>query len=253
MPDSLDSAYLIQREAISLWPDRVVGWKVGAIAPALQPVYGEERIVGPVFAGALQRMQTGVITEFPVFAGGFAAVEAEFVLEVGRDASADKFDWDAESAADVVAALYIGIEPASSPLATINEIGPIAVVSDFGNNAGLLLGPAVPSWRERLARGITCETRIEGELVGKGGTDRLPGGPLGALAFALNRCARLGRPLRTGDLVTTGAATGIHDILAGQLATLAFEDLGELRCHAHAATPSSSLSCPPTGERAVAT
>ena len=51
--------------------------------------------------------------------------------------------WTDAEAADMVGALHIGVEPASSPLATINELGPAVVVSDFGNNAGLLLGPEV--------------------------------------------------------------------------------------------------------------
>lgn len=237
LPPDLDTAYAIQDAAISIWPDDVAGWKVGAIPPDLQPVYGEERIVGPVFRRSVQQATPGAVVEFPVFVGGFAAVEAEFVFEVAQDAPAGKTDWTAEDAASMVSRLLIGIEPASSPLATINQIGPLAVVSDFGNNAGLLVGPEVPDWRERLVHGIACETHIEGVCVGRGGTTRLPRGPLGALAFALNRCAQRGRPLRAGDLITTGAASGIHDIVAGQSASLAFEGVGELLCRAVPATP----------------
>ncbi len=39
-------------------------------------------------------------------------------------------------------------------------------------------------------------------------------------------------------LVTTGAATGIHDILAGQSARIHFGAAGDLRCHAVPAQPS---------------
>ena len=253
MPAALDAAYAIQDIAISLWPDELAGWKVGAIPPALLVVYGEERIIGPVFRTAVKHASIGVEQKFPVFVGGFAAVEAEFVFEIATDAQPGKVDWTPEQAADTVAAMYIGMEPASSPLATINEIGPVAIVSDFGNNAGLLLGLASPDWRGRLANGITCETSIDGVCVGRGGTARLPGGPLGALAFALNRCARLGRPLRAGALITTGAATGIHDVVAGQSARLVFQHYGELLCRAVAATPSSSTADPRAVESDAAT
>jgi 2-keto-4-pentenoate hydratase len=251
LPGDLDTAYRIQDAAISLWPDVVAGWKVGAIPPDLQPFYGEERIVGPVFRRSIRPAPLGTEVEFPIFVGGFAAVEAEFVFEVGLDAPPGKVDWTSGEAAAAVARLHIGIEPASSPLASINEIGPVAVVSDFGNNAGLLLGPEVANWRERLVGGITCETWIEGDCVGRGGTGRLPRGPLGALAFALNRCARRGRPLRAGDLITTGAASGIHDILAGQSARLVFDGVGELRCRAVPATPAGPDTRPLTGEAVV--
>ncbi len=39
--------------------------------------------------------------------------------------------------------MFIGIEIASSPLQNINDYGPAVVASDFGNNAGLLLGAEV--------------------------------------------------------------------------------------------------------------
>ena len=65
----------------------------------------------------------------------------------------------------------------------------------------------------------------------------LPGGPLAALAFALNRAARRGRPLRAGMVVSTGAASGIHDIVAGQRARLVFDGIAELHAHALPAQP----------------
>src|SRR6185312_9775714 len=98
-----------------------------------------------------------------------------------------KLTWEAEEAAELPAALHVGIEAAGSPLAAINELGPVAVVSDFGNNAGLLLGPEIAAWRERPLASFTCETFIEGGSVGQGGALSLPGGPLAALAFALQR------------------------------------------------------------------
>lgn len=249
LPRDLDTAYACQDHAIELWPDALAGWKVGWITPRLQSVYGEERLVGPVFSRLVQDARPGDEVEFPVFVGGFAAVEAEFVFRLAADAPPDRTEWSLDEAATLVAGLNIGIEPASSPLATINELGPTAVISDFGNNAGLLLGPDVPDWRQRLANGMTCETFIEDQSVGRGGTARLPGGPLGALAFALARCARRGRPLRAGDLVTTGAASGIHDILPGQRARLMFDGVAELHCRAIPAAAAANGSASPAGQR----
>ena len=50
-------------------------------------------------------------------------------------------------AADLIGAVHAGIEVASSPLGRINELGPIAVISDFGNNNGLVIGPEIAGWR----------------------------------------------------------------------------------------------------------
>jgi len=170
--------------------------------------------------------------DFPVFAGGFAAVEAELVFRLGADAPAGKLHWTLDEAEALVADLYIGIETAGSPLATINELGPRVVVSDFGNNAGMLLGPKIADWRAARAPLLDCVSFIDGRKVGAGSVETLAGGPLVALAFALSRCARNGRPLRAGHLVTTGAVTGIHDIVAGQSARVDFGAHGSLRCRA---------------------
>lgn len=77
---------------------------------------------------------------------------------------------------------------------------------------------------------MTAETFIEGKSVGKGGAASIPGSPLKAFAYLLGHAASRGRPLKTGQLVTTGASTGIHDIFAGQTSRIDFGAQGELSC-----------------------
>ena len=227
IPHDLAAAYEVQDLAIATWPDTVVGWKVGYIAPERRDASGDERLLGPIFARQVWNA-TGDIASIPVFPGGFAAIEAEYVLRLDADAPADKLDWTADEAAALPATLFLGLEVASSPLATINVLGPRVVISDFGNNNGLLLGPEVPDWSACDEDGLLAETFIEGTSVGTGGACRLPGGLRGAFAFALARSARRGRPLRSGEWVATGNATGIHDIEVGQRGKVVFAGLGVL-------------------------
>ena len=51
LPSGMAEGYRVQEAAIGLWPEPVVGWKVGRIAPELQAELGAERVMGPVFAG----------------------------------------------------------------------------------------------------------------------------------------------------------------------------------------------------------
>lgn len=241
LPGSLDEAYARQDAAIELWPDRVVGWKVGKIPPGWAEVVGEERLVGPIFAAHVQPQVSGQSLVIAVIDGGFAAVEAEYIFVLGDSAAPGKIDWTPEEAAGCVAELRIGIEFAGSPLATINHLGPAVVVSDFGNNAGLLLGPVVSDWRAQALDSLRCETFVGGRLVGRGGAASISGGPLAALAFALNRCARRGRPLHAGDVVSTGASTGIHDIRIGEQARVEFAGGVVLHCVAERAEPRGLL------------
>jgi len=120
------------------------------------------------------------------------------------------------------------MEIASSPLATINQLGPRVVIPDFGNHNGLVLGTEIPGWRAIPETEMTCTTSIDGVQAGSGGATSLAGGLRTAFAFALGRSARRGRPLRRGDLIATGNATGIHDIRAGQTARIQFAGFGEI-------------------------
>jgi 2-keto-4-pentenoate hydratase len=232
IPPDLESAYRCQDAAIALWNDTIVGWKVGFIPEPLSAKYGANRLVGPIFARFLRHSDGNGSVDAPVFANGFAAIEAEFVVEMARDAPANVADWTAETARRFVKAMYIGIEIASSPLQNINDYGATVVVSDFGNNAGLLLGAEIPDWQSRPTDSLACESRVGGVVVGRGNAAAVSGGPLSALAFALQCNARRGRPLRAGDLVSTGATTGVHSIAAGQSAEVIFSGIGSLRCRA---------------------
>jgi 2-keto-4-pentenoate hydratase len=237
VPASLAEGYARQEAAIAMWPDEIVGWKVGRIPDAYQSRLGADRLAGPIFARSVQIARDGAPVIFPVIAGGFAAVEAEYVVQLAHDAPPNRTDWTLADAADLVGAMHIGVEPAGSPLSTINDLGPAVVVSDFGNNAGLILGVEIPDWRERDYQSLTCATWIEGTRIGVGGAANLIDGPLGSLCFVLELCARRGRPLRAGMFVSTGAATGIHDIVAGQSARLVFDGYGEIACLAAPAQP----------------
>lgn len=237
LPAGMAEGYQVQEAAIGLWPDRVAGWKVGRIPLELQAELGAERVMGPVFARHVWLAAPSRPTPVPVIPGGFGAVEAEYIYRIGRDAPAGKTDWTPDEAQDLAGEMLVGVEFAGSPLASINVLGPRVVASDFGNNAALILGRAVPGWRDRPQDIPPCSTEIDGRVVGDGAPGSIPGGPAGSLAFLLGACAERGRPLRAGDLVTTGAATGIHDIEAGQTARITFAGLEEIRCVAVPASP----------------
>jgi 2-keto-4-pentenoate hydratase len=235
MPRDLANAYAIQDVAIGLWGDEVAGWKIGMVPADLRGQIGVDRIAGPIFARQVVRASDDETVDLAVLGGGFAAVEAEFVLKIGRDQDASQRAWSAAEAAEMIGAVHIGIELAGSPFAGINDHGPAVTVSDFGNNSGLVVGAEIQNWRAIDWTRAAAQTSIDAKQVGEGNAAMLPGGPLSALAFLLTHCAERGTPLRKGMLVSSGAVTGVHQIEAGQTAELSFGDFGVLRCRAVAA------------------
>ena len=232
LPADATAAYACQDEAIGLWPDTIAGWKVGLVAADLAQRWGEDRVTGPIFRRAVRRAHGDRPTPFPVFSGGFAAIEAELVLVLDRDAAEGKTEWTIDEARDMVRAVHVGIETAGSPLAAINDLGPAAIAADFGNNAGLILGAELPRWRTEQPDDWRCESFVDGASVGRGHAGLLPGGPFESLRFLLARNARRSRPLRAGDLVSAGAITGVHAVAAGQVARIEFAGVGEIRAAA---------------------
>ncbi|HYE53075.1 MAG TPA: 2-keto-4-pentenoate hydratase [Azospirillaceae bacterium] len=234
IPDGLDQAYAVQDISIAAWPDRVAGWKIGLVPPPLRARLGAERLSGPIFAGAVWQAGASPVP-FPVFTGGFAAVEAEFVFRLAADIPADGPALSDGALAEAAGALHIGVETAGSPLATINDLGPSVVVSDFGNNAGLIVGAEVPGWRGMATETLVTRTLIDGCQVGTGSAASIPGGPLAALRFLVDNLRARGRGLTAGDLISTGATTGVHDIRAGSSTRVEFGRFGHIDAVAVAA------------------
>jgi 2-keto-4-pentenoate hydratase len=228
VPTNLEAAYRVQAAAIAQFSHEVRGWKVARIPPAFAAKFPDERLIGPAFARNVHWVRDGEIADCPVFAGGFAAVEAEVVIVVAVDTPAGKFDWTVDNVVDLVGSMHIGVEVASSPLPTLNDLGPGAVISDFGNNWGVVVGPEIRSWR--TIDSIDVETFIDGASAGRGKV-AIRTGPLSALAFTLNKRAQQGATLRAGDVISTGMITGVHDVRLGQRSRHVFDGCGEVRVH----------------------
>lgn len=227
VPDSLAEAYAIQDMAIGLFPDAIIGWKVGGVPPALQTKLGSHRVAGPIFKRNLWR-DNGGLNLLPAIDGGFAAVESEFVAGIGDGVDPEQVDWTIDQALNAIDAVFIGVELAGSPLSAINDLGSAVVASDFGNNAGLLVGAELQDWPTRMDR-IEVETFIDGHSVGVGGASSLAGGAIESVRFLLEHCARRGRPLPAGTLVSTGAVTGVHRIYSGSDFACDFRGVGVIK------------------------
>jgi 2-keto-4-pentenoate hydratase len=209
-PAGMVEAYRIQDAAIASWRDDLVGWKIGFIAPDRRSPGEPDRLVGPIWSRGCHRSD-GAPVEAGVFADGFAAVEAEFVVRLRQDLPVREDAWTAAEVAELDQQLLVGIEVASSPIPDINALGPTVIAADFGNNNGLLIGPELGN-----AAGIELICSIDGELVGEGTAANLPGGLHHGLATALNLLAGRGHSVRAGTVFATGAITGIHPIRPGQ-------------------------------------
>ncbi|MEC3909576.1 2-keto-4-pentenoate hydratase [Sphingobium sp. CR2-8] len=226
VPRSIDEAYRAQSLAIDAWRGELAGWKVAKINDPWRDPLGVDRFIGPIFDETIVRDANTCI--FPAYRGGQAAFEVELALTLACDADPRRTDWRSHDAALLVGEVNMAVEFAASPLGILTALGPLASISGFGNNNGLLLGPVI-SLDATMISG-SCEALIDVQSVGAGPLWTGPDGPLPAFAFALNEAARLGRPMTKGQIVSTGALTGVHPVQIGQACEADFKEFGRLLC-----------------------
>ena len=223
-PGTLADAYRIQDEALRLHGGRVAGWKVGRINP---PRDGLDRLAGPIFADSVTDAADPVM---PVFRGGFAAAEAEFLLRIGTAPEAGRTRFTNEDARAMVDAVHVGIEIASSPYPGINADGPAVTIADFGNNNGLVIGAAVADWATVDLDQWPVALLVNGEEIGRATTATMLDGPFGAVRFLAENLAARGLALEPGQWVSTGAVTGVHEVAPGDRVEALFGERHRVLC-----------------------
>lgn len=216
VPDHRADAYAIQSSQMDMRGETVAGWKVAMTAPAFLADFGEDRLAGPVFASRHFTCTANGLVLWAVIPGGFAAVEAEFIAVMAQDVPEFGRLPTLEDVAPLIGSWHAGLELAGSPLATINDAGPFAVVADCGNNDGAVIGPAIADWRDDRIGELAVQVFVDGILSGTGSAAKIRGGPLAAVAFLIAHLEQRGRPLKANQFVSTGALTGIHKVKPGQ-------------------------------------
>jgi len=226
LPDTPEGAYHIQDLCIKGWDDKIVGWKVAGLKAELHEQFKAKRQSGPVFEKNLRFVDCSEHILAPVYAGGFAAIEAEFVILLGNVSHLPTSDLSADDVRSVIEKVFIGIEIASSPMKDTPKYGTFSGVSDFGNNAGIIVGPEVKNWQDVDLSSINVSVEIGGDVVGSATAKPELDGPLGALTYLIEHLAQRNHDLPAGSYVSSGAITGAHRAELNVASKVSFEGYG---------------------------
>jgi len=229
LPQTLGDAYAVQLCAIAEWDAKLVGFKVGGIPEKWRTQFPANWVAGPMFSDQQYTVKSGESIEVTVFEGGFAAYEAELVFELQN---LDKLDAPLETVAEThafISRVYLGAEIASSPNLLVNELGPGSIISDLGNNAGVVLGPEAPLSILDDFGNLEVVLTIDDVEIGRATPNPGENGPLGALRFILNHFISMKGRIDVPEncLISSGAITGVHSSHAGTKSTIKFGDLAE--------------------------
>ena len=229
LPQTLEQAYAVQTHSISIWPADIIGFKAGGVPDHFREKYPSQWQFGPIFSDQSYTVETGQKIEVTVFEGGFAAYEAEMVFEIEGYQSLDAPLETIEEAIPFVKKVYLGAEIASSPNADVNNLGPGSIVSDFGNNAGVVLGPLAPLSLLDDLSSMEVTLHIDGVEIGRATPGLGENGPLGALRQTINHLiSRKGEiDLPKKCLISSGAVTGVHQSKVGTVSKIRFGEYAE--------------------------
>jgi 2-keto-4-pentenoate hydratase len=216
LPRTNEDAYAVQDETMRLLGASHAAWKVGGANPAAEP------IAAPLIA-ALVKPSPARFTATPE---SFHAVEAELALSLGRDLPARAGGYSEDEAWAAVAAVHVAIELLDTRYIDRRAVSAPALLADMQTNGGFVYGPANPVAKvDFLAAkaSLVIDGREEKSAVG----GNPAGHPRRLLAWLANHAASRGRPLKKGDIVTTGSHTGITVAPLGARVVARFEGLGE--------------------------
>lgn len=221
-----DAAYAIQRINIDhriASGRRAVGCKIGLTARAVQTQLGVDQ---PDFGVLLDDMGYGDGEPVPWGVLQQPKIEAEIAFVFGRDLAMDN-----PSQVDVMSAIDYALpalEIVGSRIAAWN-IKFVDTVADNASSGAYVLGSTPRKLSQFDVRLCGMVMNRRGDPVSVGAGAACLGNPLNAVVWLARTMARLGQPLRAGDLVLSGALGPMVTVDPGDIFEARINGLGNVK------------------------
>ncbi|MFA5082200.1 MAG: fumarylacetoacetate hydrolase family protein [Hydrogenophilaceae bacterium] len=218
-PADIGQAYAVQR---AVWRElagegRPTAWKVGASALDAEPVaaavlpsrlaFGPARLPGDLFTGL--------------------GIEAEIALRFARNLPARPKPYDHAEILAAVGSAHVAMELVDTRLADAAAAGPLWRLADSLLNGALVLGDAIVDWHGLDGSSRMLRVAVDGqELAHVAGRP-----PLSDICHCLPWWLAHVGGVRPGDIVTTGAWSGMHPVAAAGRFAVVIEGLGRVEAN----------------------
>ncbi len=217
-----ETGYAVQEVNTRLWLEagrRLVGRKTGLTSPAVQRQMGVDQ---PDFGMLFADMEVADGESIPAGRLLQPRVEGEVALAIGRDLT-DEADRDTVVGAlewMTVSAEIVDSRVTGWDIAIVDTVADNASAGLFALGTSRLRPGDVDLLAERM------EVRRRGEVVSAGTGDACLGHPFAAVTWLANTLVRVGRPLRAGDVVLSGAWGPLVPAASGDVLEVCITGLG---------------------------
>ncbi|HEV8257531.1 MAG TPA: fumarylacetoacetate hydrolase family protein [Casimicrobiaceae bacterium] len=220
-PASAEEAYAVQDiVARHLWTragNAIRAWKTGGPNAQATP------IAAPIPQSKLFRSPAALKSrDFHVI-----GIEAELAYALVRDLPPRAMPYTETDVAAAIGTVHAAIEVCDSRLRNWRDADPMWKLADNQMNGALVVGDGLRDWRSVQPERQTVVLQVDGETCGAATGGHPYGNPLRLLPWLSNHCAARCGGLRGGDIVTTGAWTGLHFVEPGAAVVARFPGIGE--------------------------
>lgn len=225
---TVEDAYAVQQVNTQLALKdgrRLVGWKVGLTAKAVQSQFG---VFQPDFGALFADFSVGDDEQVEISDLLQPRVEAEVAFVLDADLpSAPITPIDVMRA---TAFVVPAIEIVDSRVANW-DISILDTVADNASSGMFVAGPNPTLLTEHAVdlRTVKMEMTADGEVVSQGSGAACLGHPVNAVVWLANTLASVGQPLRAGDYVMSGALGPMVAVKPGVRYEAKIEGLGSVR------------------------
>jgi 2-keto-4-pentenoate hydratase len=203
-PPDLATAYAVQ-DAIADAVGPVRGWKVGAKRPELEPA------ASPLPAWGI--FESGIALIGPPWT--MRGIEVEAAVRFARDFAPSSPEVDRAHLAGAIDCVLPAIEIVETRLSDWRDSDPLAQMADLQTHGALVIGePSTMKPADLDLRKVEAYLAFDGQPVASCRGANSGGDVWRLLSWLAWHAAQRGRPLRAGDVVTTGSCSGM--LFAGE-------------------------------------
>ncbi len=214
----LDDVYAVQDLVTEQLGRGIGAWKTSPMDP------GELPFAGPIYADEIYA--TGV--KIPASNLFVIGIEGEIAFRLNKDLPARAAPYTREDILDAIEEMLPLIEVVDTRMVNGMEQDATFKMADNQSNAGIVIGAGVKGWEAVNATTVDVHLTANGKPLHSGKSTSPIEDMFDLMAGTVNVCAARNRPIRAGDIITTGSCTGIEFVEPGAEVVLEFPGIGRV-------------------------